>query len=403
MEYRITLLSIFVLFLLTTRHFAAPANPNATTETKALLQYLVSLSGTKILSGQESMWNDGSGFPSTRDQYVYQKTGKYPALYTSDFGDFGTGNLSDRAKVVTNAIAYHNKGSIIAFQYHMIQPDLADGSGFSAIKIPDILTSGSTLNKEFNKRLDELAGYFKTLESNKISILWRPFHEMNGDWFWWSYQDRFKDLWIYTFNYLTTTKQCNNLLWVFGVNWYANGSTGKATPENYYPGHNYVDVLGCDFYTEYGHAYDKRVHDALRTLGGGKPIAIAENGTMPDLTTLLTEQPYWVYWSTWWGFEGSGKGNTDALYSKNYGLAAVITQDEVSISTALAPLPIPNRESAFSLQTPQNSERFALYTLTGRRIAPQGISALGLVPAGTYVVREIVNGSHEQKKRHPIH
>jgi hypothetical protein len=121
------------------------------------------------------------------------------------------------------------------------------------------------------------------------------------------------------------------------------------------------------------------------------------------LPTLLTEQLYWVYWSTWWGFEGSGKGNIDALYSKNYGLAAVITQDEVSISTALAPLPIQNRESAFSLQTPQNSERFALYTLTGRRIAPQGISALGLVPAGTYVVREIVNGSHEQKKRHTIH
>jgi mannan endo-1,4-beta-mannosidase len=408
MNYRIRLFSIFVLFFSSINIFAAPANPNVTTETKALLQYLVSLSGKKILSGQESMWNDGSGFPSTRDQYVNQKTGKYPALYTSDFGDFGTGNLSDRAKVVTNAIAYHNKGSVIAFQNHMIQPDLVDGSGFSAMnikgstytKIPDILTAGSTLNKEFNKRLDELAGYFKTLESNKIAILWRPFHEMNGDWFWWSYQDRFKDLWIYTFNYLTTTKQCNNLLWVFGVNWYANGSTGKATPENYYPGHSYVDVLGCDFYTEYGHAYDKRVHDALRTLGGGKPIAIAENGTMPDLTTLLTEQPYWVYWSTWWGFEGSGKGNTDALYSKNYGLASVITQDEVSISTALAPIPIPNRKSVFSLLTPQNSERFALYTLTGRRIAPrlihQGISEFNWAPAGTYVVQGIVDGSREK-------
>jgi hypothetical protein len=285
----------------------------------------------------------------------------------------------------------------------MIQPDLADGSGFSAMnikgstytKIPDILTSGSTLNKEFNKRLDELAGYFKTLESNKIAILWRPFHEMNGDWFWWSFQDRFKDLWIYTFNYLTTTKQCNNLLWVFGVNWYASGSTGKATPEYYYPSHQYVDVLGCDFYTEYGHAYDKRVHDALRTLGGGKPIAIAENGTMPDLTTLLIEQPYWVYLSTWWGFEGSGKGNTDALYSKNYGLAAVITQDEVSISTNLVSLPIPsrtNRGDPVSLLTSRNSDMLALYTLAGRRIVPQpiqqGMTEFGPAPAGTYIVRD---------------
>jgi mannan endo-1,4-beta-mannosidase len=398
-------LMFFIIALSTYSLFSESANPNTTVETKALLQYLVNLSGQKILSGQESMWNDGS-FPSSRDQYVYQKTGKYPALYTSDFGDFGTGNLADRSKVVSNAIAYHNKRSIIAFQYHMIQPDLADGSGFSAMnikgstytKIPDILTSGSALNKEFNKRLDELAGYFKTLESSKVAVLWRPFHEMNGDWFWWSYQDKFKDLWIYTFNYLTSTKKCNNLLWVFGVNWYSNGSTGKATPEFYYPGHQYVDVLGCDFYTEYGHAYDKRVHDALRTLGGGKPIAIAENGTMPDFTTLRTEQPYWVYWSTWWGFEGSGKGNTDQLYSKNYGLTAVITQDEVSISTAIAYQGAQTgegREIVFSYLTPDLNDRFVVYTLSGRKIT--GVLSFDQVPAGTCFLRGLDRGREAVK------
>ncbi len=106
-----------ILLLAAISLFSGPANPNATNETKTLLQYLVNLSGQKILSGQESMWNDGSGFPSTRDKYVYQRINKYPALYTSDFGDFGTSNLSQRATVVSNAISYHNKGSIIAFQY----------------------------------------------------------------------------------------------------------------------------------------------------------------------------------------------------------------------------------------------------------------------------------------------
>jgi mannan endo-1,4-beta-mannosidase len=417
MIHKMSLLSVVIVFLASATISAAPANPNATPEAKALLQYLVNLGGQKILSGQESMWNDGSGFPSTRDQYVYQRTNKYPALYTSDFGDFGTGNLSDRNKVVSNAIAYHKKGSIIAFQYHMIQPDLADGSGFSAMnikgstysKIPDILTTGNSLNTEFNKRLDAMAGYFKTLQDSSIAVLWRPFHEMNGDWFWWSYQDRFKDLWTYTFNYLTTTKKCNNLLWVFGVNWYSNGSTGKATPEYYYPGHQYVDVLGCDFYTEYGHSYDKRVHDALRTLGGGKPIAIAENGTMPDLSTLLTEQPYWVYWSTWWGFEGSGKGNTDALYTKNYGLAAVITQDEVSIAPvsifSFSPasrtiedpgFAISNRSNALSLISSGSFDRLALYTIAGRQAAAaygnRGIFTFDNITAGTYLVRACGTG-----------
>ena len=99
---------------------AAPSNPNATQETKDLLLYFESISGKKILSGQESMWSDGS-FPSQRNQYVHTKTGKYPAVYASDFGDFGTGNLADRKKVVDNVITYAQKGSIISIQYHMVQ------------------------------------------------------------------------------------------------------------------------------------------------------------------------------------------------------------------------------------------------------------------------------------------
>jgi hypothetical protein len=114
--------------------WAATSNPNAIPQAKQLLQYLVNLSGQKILSGQESMFSAGA-FPSSDVKTVFQKTGKYPAIYTSDFGDVNTGNLSDRNKVVSNAISYHAKGSIIAFQYHMTQPNLPDGSGFSAMNI----------------------------------------------------------------------------------------------------------------------------------------------------------------------------------------------------------------------------------------------------------------------------
>jgi mannan endo-1,4-beta-mannosidase len=356
---------------------AAPANPNATPEAQALLQYLVSISGKQILSGQESMYNDGS-IPSNRDNYVFQRTGKYPAVYTCEFGDVGKGNLADRKKTVSNAIAAHNRGSIIAAQYHMIQPDLVDGSGFSAMNIPgsgytkmnEILTEGSTLNVEFKKRLDEMAGYFHSLQDAKVAVLWRPYHEMNGDFFWWSHQDKFKEFWIYTYNYLTTTKQCNNLLWVFGVNWYGAGSTGKNSPSFYYPGHEYVDVLGCDFYLNYGHAYDKRVHDDLRTLGGGKPIAIAENGVMPTLSTLLVNQPYWVYWSTWWGFEGTANNstNTDALYTENYANPAVITLDEVVIPPA----------SGIRMGKPAAKARPAL------KVSYQKDGILLRLPSGTY-------------------
>jgi hypothetical protein len=153
---------------------------------------------------------------------------------------------------------------------------------------------------------------------------------MNGDFFWWSYQPRYKDLWIYTWKYMTETKKCNNLLWVFSAN-YWSGNAEKALPRYYYPGHQYVDMLGCDIYTNYGHIFSKSCHDSLRVLGGGKPIAITENGTMPtNFAAWRTEQPYWVYWLTWWGFEGSDKNNTDELYNQVYNDPSVITQDEIT-------------------------------------------------------------------------
>jgi hypothetical protein len=104
---------------------------------------------------------------------------------------------------------------------------------------------------------------------------------------------------------------------------------------------------------------------------------------MPDIPTLRATQPYWVYWSTWWGFEDAGHGNTDALYTKNYGDPSVITQDEVSIPTT-AVLPFVNN---FGEGTPPSVVSFkkspdVLYTLQGRAIEYSGKGMVS--PAGFY-------------------
>jgi hypothetical protein len=175
------------------------------------------------------------------------------------------------------------------------------------------------------------------------------------------------------------------VLWVFGVNYYgAAAATSKQSPSYYYPGNAYVDVLGCDFYLNYGHSFDQRIHDELRVLGGGKPIAIPENGQMPDITTIRATQPYWVYFSTWHGFE-SATYNSDALYTKNYGNAALITQDEVSIpTTAVMPFantfPQRNARPIFSQKGPP----IILFTMQGSAIKYSGA---GMVPAGICLSR----------------
>lgn len=416
MRQKITMIPALLISIAVIDLFAAaPCNPNACAEAKALYQFLQDISGKQILSGQESMLSDG--VPSSRDRYIFERVGKYPAVYCTDFGDVGKTNLTDRRKVVSNCVKYSDSGSIIAIQYHMIQPDVADGSGFDAMhikgstynKIGEILTEGSALNTEFKKRLDEIAGYFSTMQERGVAVLWRPFHEMNGDFFWWSYQDRFKELWKYTWKYLTETKKCNNLLWVFGVNHYPQGASGKAAPSYYYPGHEYVDVLSVDIYTEYGHKYEKRVHDDLRTLGGGKPIAIAENGTMPDIGAIKADQPYWTYWCTWWGFEGSNKGNTDALYNKNYSDPSVLTRDELphdklhspisaagqGLETARPPAigrtRIVNGAYCLSVDTHGACGRIAFYSVDGKLTAAIYPSSGGVpfrcVPSGIYAAK----------------
>ncbi|HEX3019185.1 MAG TPA: carbohydrate binding domain-containing protein [Chitinispirillaceae bacterium] len=143
-------------------------------------------------------------------------------------------------------------------------------------------------------------------------------------------------MWIYTWKYLTETKKCDNLLWVFSSN-YWSGNAEKSNPRYYYPGHRYVDVLGCDVYTNYGHSFAKSCHDSLRAIGEGKPIAITENGTMPvNFDSWRSEQPFWVYWLTWWGFQGDDKGNTKAVYDEVYAHPSVITLDKInSVDTSV--------------------------------------------------------------------
>jgi hypothetical protein len=160
----------------------------------------------------------------------------------------------------------------------------------------------------------------------------------------------------------------------------------------------------------------------LRTLGGGKPIGISENGTMPDVPTIRKEQSYWSFWSTWWGFEGSDKGNTDALYKKNYDYPAVITQDELpadklhpstsvkesihytSIPDALQQIQASFVNGKITLSNIPSGSIVEIYAQNGVKIAickssTKFFTASGL-PPGIYIVK-ICTGVHSITLRVP--
>jgi mannan endo-1,4-beta-mannosidase len=121
------------------------------------------------------------------------------------------------------------------------------------------------------RTLDSMAVGLRALRDAGVVVLWRPFHEMNGDWFWWNGKDTaaFNKAWRHMFDYYSKDKGLDNLLWVYGPN-----MGGKVT--NYYPGPAYVDMVGLDAYTDYIDSNTIKGYSQLVRLG--KPFGFSEYG-----------------------------------------------------------------------------------------------------------------------------
>ena len=156
-----------------------------------------------------------------------------------------------------------------------------------------LVTAGTTLNSQWRAQADKVAWYLKQLREAHIPVLWRPYHEMNGVWFWWCQQpgrQGFARLWNMMYDYFTNHHQLNNLLWV----WNANAPRDIPGDEarsyaDYFPGTGTVDILAADVYRQ---DWKQSHHDDLITLGQGKLIALGEVGTMPS-ADIVASQPQW--------------------------------------------------------------------------------------------------------------
>ncbi|WP_437930934.1 glycosyl hydrolase [Sorangium sp. So ce291] len=292
-----------------------PVSPNASPQARKLLSYIYSQYGNHILSGQhESTWIGG---PEYEMNYIHDRTGKYPAIRALDLGDSPT-------TAASRAIAWWNAGGIPMIGYHMgapTKPDGYDGS-LQSVSINAVLTSGTAENRSFHQRLDLAAAELQKLEDANVAVLWRPFHEAGGTWFWWSKEggSQYIRLWRYMFDYYTRTKGLTNLVWLHPY----NGSPSSS----FYPGKAYVDVGGADTYAG-DHGPLKGMFDAVRSIVGTTlPIALHENGRIPDPDQLQAQGARWVLFNTWHGAHLTDS-NSVSLLQKVYGHSYVVTRDEV--------------------------------------------------------------------------
>jgi mannan endo-1,4-beta-mannosidase len=284
----------------------APVNPHATPEARALLAYLDSISGKATITGQHNYVNDGARWTDL----VYELTGKYPGLYGEDFG-FAGGDEKDsvlsRPAMIEEVKRQYRNGAVIALTWHEVRPtddepvtfrDSVQGH-LTDYEWQQLLTPGTPLYNRWCAQVDVVAGYLRQLRDAHVPVLYRPYHEMNGGWFWWGGRPEKNGakngsaaLYRQLYDRFVNVHHLDNLVWV----WNVNAPEWAGAVADYFPGAQYADVLTMDNYGEFKQEY----YDSMVALAGGKPIALAEVGGLPS-PEVLDRQPRWSYFMAWSG------------------------------------------------------------------------------------------------------
>lgn len=290
------------------------STPHPSKEAKALYQYLLDVYGKKILSGQMS-----APWGVDELQYIKDKTGKEPALRGIDFI-----HQRDNEVEVRNAIEWWNSGGIPTIMWHWGAPGVGEGyeNSKEKIDIDKCFIEGTQEHTDFWAELKAKADLLENIRDADVPVLWRPFHELNGHWFWYGKQgpERFKKLWITMYDYFVHERGLNNLIWVLC---YANYPEG-----NWFPGNQYVDISGTDTYDgcQEPHAgLYRRIQEIVEK--NPMPIAYHECGVPPDPNLCVDEGAMWLWWMEW-HTEHLRKINIDYL-NFVYQHELVITKDEV--------------------------------------------------------------------------
>ncbi len=306
-----------------TAHFF-PINPNATPEAKELLARLYqAVDSGQILSGLHHNELFGSRYKA--DLNRIEEAGKVePLIWGGDLAwDAGT--------VIEMATEQYQLGHIITLMWHAERPQDSGPVSFknhtqgkfSNEQWEDLMTTGTIMNKRFIAKLDSIAGFLKVLQERKVPVLWRPLHEMNGEWFWWGNRpgpEGYQQLWKVMYDRLTNYHHLNNLIWVWNANAVREGQEGIVMwYGDYYPGRDYVDVLATDVYHN---DWRKCHHNDLVKLADGKLVALGEVGELFTPRFRREFMPKFAWFMVWTTF-------TEPKYNTPERLKEVFTMPEV--------------------------------------------------------------------------
>lgn len=302
-----------------------------TAEAQKVYDFLQETYEQKTISGMMAnvAWN------VEESEQVYQWTGKYPALNCFDYIHLQSSaedswiNYGD----ITPVSQWWDNGGLVAAMWHWNVP-ASNGSGElttyidqTSFDIDNVFVEGTWEYQTVNTDLEKIVGYLKLLKDANIPVIWRPLHEAAGGWFWWGKNaDSFKKLWIKMFDYFKA-QGLNNLIWVW---------TTETGDSDWYPGDEYVDIVGRDLYGNDA-ADCAAQYQIVVSEYGSKMVTLSECGAYIDTNSelgLLSEQwdagARWLWFMPWYDNDGAALSHADREWwldamSQSY----VITRDQL--------------------------------------------------------------------------
>jgi len=282
-----------------------PSNPNALPCVHRLMEYLGNLANHGILTGQHTKTRGMEEL-----HHIEKITGKQPALlgfellsYSPNINYLDTDaecmeEVANNYGTLRQAWEWAKEKGIITFTWHWFSPlggrcksFFSDHTDFDAAKA---LIEGTEENRALLADMDMMAGLLRPFCDAGIPILWRPFHEGEGNWFWWGKQgpEPLKGLWRLMHDRYTNLHGLNNLIWVW-----------NSPLPVCYPGDDTVDLISRDMYPPaHQHIAQMEKLIELQKITEQKKIPlIGEIGTIPSVEELAKEKASWVSYMTWCG------------------------------------------------------------------------------------------------------
>lgn len=305
-----------------------PVNKNATKEAKELLNYLSETAGKGIISGQHTQ-------TVSMDEIAYIKdvTGKEPKLRGFELLAYSPNINYEDADAACLIEVYQDRNTldeaykwaletdgIVTFSFHWFSPVGGRDKSFYAKNTdfdPEkVLVEGTKEREAFYHDMAEIAKHLERFNKAGIPIIWRPFHESDGTWFWWGSKGPKVACELYKLMFEYYVNQCHldNLLWVW-----------NARANDAYPGDDKVDIISCDIYlpeyapTDYSAEYEDLVSNTTRN----KVAALAEIGYLPDADMLAKSKVPFAYFMTWsrefcMGEQFNSRENFKKVYNNPY-------------------------------------------------------------------------------------